>query len=245
MKKIVPPFITPATFALGLAISSYAVRADELAMTTTELVESVLEQSEYPLIKRQPADQGVWLGANVTFSVTAENGDGYQWVRNGVILPGQTNSTLTIEQATVEDVGVYTAYIFKGEEAVPTRGASLNTYSMLSGGDGIVIDGPVYSAMGGSGGSCPGPYVGFASYIKPSPAWGWAPSSGTTVHTATDTNRTDTYISYLGRYYDTGCATNSVTVPNPPVSPKYRFTVFFPNNLPTNAYSIVLTGFNP
>lgn len=244
MKKIVPPFINPATFVLGLAISSVAVCADELAMTTTELVEPVLEQPEYPLIKRQPADQGVWLGSNVTFSVKAENGDGYQWVRNGVILPGQTNSTLTIEQATVEDVGVYTAYVFKGEEAVPTRSASLSGYALLSGG-GVVAYATPTSGSGGQGTSCPGPYTGYAIYTKPNPAWGWATSSGTTVHTATDTNRTDTSVYYLGRYYDTGCAPTSVTVPNPPVSPKYRFIVYFPDNLPTNSYSLVLEGFDP
>jgi hypothetical protein len=32
---------------------------------------------------------------------------------------------------------------------------------------------------------------------------------------------------------------------NPVVSPKYRFAVFFPSDVPAGVYSIILTGFNP
>ena len=29
------------------------------------------------------------------------------------------------------------------------------------------------------------------------------------------------------------------------MSPVYRFTIYFPNNVPTNAYNITLDGFKP
>jgi hypothetical protein len=96
----------------------------------------------------------------------------------------------------------------------------------------------------GSNGMCPGAYVGCVSYIKTAgQGWGWAPTN--TVHTATDTNRSDTKIAFIGMLNDSGCNQTTVTVPNPTVSPKYRFTIYFPNNVPTNAYPILLSGFAP
>jgi hypothetical protein len=91
---------------------------------------------------------------------------------------------------------------------------------------------------------CPGSYAGFAKYTK-SVGWGWAPSTNTTLHTATDNNRTDTKVFYNGISGDTNCALTTVTVPDPPPSSVYRFTVYFPNNVPTNNYPLTLSGFDP
>lgn len=91
---------------------------------------------------------------------------------------------------------------------------------------------------------CPGAYAGFAKYTK-SVGWGWAPSTNTTVHTATDNNRTDTKVFYNGISGDTNCALTTVAVPDPHASTVYRFTVYFPNNVPTNNYSLTLSGFDP
>jgi hypothetical protein len=98
----------------------------------------------------------------------------------------------------------------------------------------------------GSNGICPGGYIGCVSYTNTTAqGWGWAPSTNTTVHTATDTNRPDTKIQYQGKLSDKDCNQTSVTIPHPPHSPKYRFFIYFTNNVPTNAYPIVLEGFNP
>jgi hypothetical protein len=98
---------------------------------------------------------------------------------------------------------------------------------------------------GGSQGSCPGAYAGYVNYTKTvSQGWGWAPDSGT-VHTARDNTRSNTKVTYYGRNGDKGCNQTAVTVPNPPPSTKYRFAIYFPNNVPTGAYPITLTGFNP
>lgn len=100
---------------------------------------------------------------------------------------------------------------------------------------------------GGSGAGCPGTWTSQAAYLKSAAAgWGWAPDTNTTIHTVTDTNNMGAKLYYLGRFSDNACATNSVTLPATPPSPKYRFTVFFPmTNAPTGSYWIKLTGFNP
>ena len=102
----------------------------------------------------------------------------------------------------------------------------------------------VPTVTSGSNGICPGGYVGKAVFTKTvAQGWGWTPTNA--VHTATDTNRTDTKIEFQGKAGDVGCNQTTVTVPDPTTSPKYRFTVYFANNVPTNSYPIVLTGFMP
>jgi len=96
----------------------------------------------------------------------------------------------------------------------------------------------------GTNGVCPGGYIGSARYTKTvAQGWGWAPTN--TAHTATDTNRTDTKVEFTGKLFDTGCNQTTVTIPDPTVSTKYRFKVYFTNNVPTNAYPLQLDGFAP
>jgi hypothetical protein len=114
----------------------------------------------------------------------------------------------------------------------------------VSGGGPITVYGtPLLS--NGSAGGCPGRYAGYVTYSKPpSQGWGWSPIAGMT-HTVTDTNRTDTKVQYSGAYGDNGCNQTTVLV-NPAYSPVYQFTIYFTNNVPTNAYPMVLlSGFNP
>jgi hypothetical protein len=203
-----------------------------------------LDQAEFPQISAQPTDQDVPLGGSTALTVEAANGDSYQWLRNGAVMEGETNSSLILETVGTNDVGYYSCAVIKGAEVVPTREASLNVYTM-SGGDTITVFGwPVTS--GGSQGNCPGAYAGYVNYIKTvSQGWGWAPDTNTTIHTASDLNRTDTKVQYVGKYGDVGCNQTTVTIPHPTSSPKYRFSIYFTNNVPTNSYAITLTGFNP
>ena len=99
----------------------------------------------------------------------------------------------------------------------------------------------------GSNEVCPGSYAGYVAYTKTvGNGWGWAPATNTTVFTAADGGgRSDTKIVFVGKSNDTGCNQTSVTIPNPPTSTKYRFTIYFPNNVPTTNYPMVLTGFDP
>jgi len=209
------------------------------------------DQSEFPRIISQPEDQMVYFDSNATFTVTTENADGYQWLRNGNPIAGQTNTSLTLTNCGINDVGFYSCNLFKDIEVVPTRSATLtvftNSVDPQTGVDPVVVFGPPVFSSGGSG-TCPGPYAGYVNYKKTiAQGWGWAPdtTNGNTVFFATDTNRTDTKVQYVGKLGDNGCAQTLVTVPNPPVSTVYRFTIYFTNNVPMNAYSIVLDGFKP
>ena len=206
-----------------------------------------IDQAQFPQITSQPTDQGVVAGATTTFSVQATNGNlSYQWMRDGVAIQGQTNSTLTLQSVGINDVALYSCDVSKEDgEVVPTRAAALNIFTVLSGGGAIVVYGtPV--ARSGSRGSCPGAYAGYVNYTKTAAeGWGWVPTAGTSVHTASDTVRTDTKVVYTGKLLDYGCAQTSVSVPDPPSSPAYRFTIYFPNNVPSTPYPIVLEGFNP
>jgi hypothetical protein len=203
----------------------------------------VADQSEFPQVSVQPTDRDVPLGGSTVLTVESINGDSYQWLRNGVVIDGQTNSTLNLENVGTNDVGYYSCAVIKGSEVVPTRSAALNAYTLT--GDQITVFGlPVLGS--GNQGSCPGAYAGYVNFIKTvSQGWGWAPSTNTTVHTASDGNRTGTKIVYVGKFGDSGCNQTTVTVPDPTYSPKYRFSIYFTNNVPTNSYAITLTGFNP
>jgi hypothetical protein len=235
MNKKIPHIITLAAIT-GLAV----ITGNSVQAQTTD----ALDQSEFPQVTAQPTDQAIAVGSNVVISVQAANADAYQWLRNGVPVDGQTNSSLTLANVGTNDVGLYSCEISKDAETVPTRTATLNVVVAASGGGPITVFGTPYLS-GGSHGSCPGPYAGYVNYIKTvSQGWGWAPTG--TVHTASDgSGRTDTKVEYVGKYGDSGCDQTSVTIPHPPASPKYRFTIYFPNNVPTNAYPLILEGFNP
>ncbi len=215
-----------------------------------------------------PEDQDAAAGEDVTFSVEPRHaGLAYQWLRQWPdrieVLKGQSDSRLTLTNAAISDVGLYVCAVALGDQVQLTRAASLTlwtrsaapiskllsattkTLSTLDADTLTVYAAPVTSS--GSIGTCPGSYVGYVSYRKTTAdGWGWAPSTNTTVHAASDTVRTDTKITFTGNLFDSGCQQTSVLVPDPPTSSKYRFTIYFPTSIPaTNAYPITLTGFEP
>lgn len=117
----------------------------------------------------------------------------------------------------------------------------------LHAADFVIYANPV-AGGGGLGTVCPSNYTYVANYRKTvAQGWGWKPSTNTTVHTVTDTNTGNfVRIEFVGKFGDTGCASESVTVPDPPSSPSYRFSVHFTNapTMPSN-YPLVLSGFEP
>ena len=238
--------IAIAVFAFNNAISQAASSS-----ATAGNFYIPVPQQQYPFIILQPNDQYVPFGSNAIFSVTAENADGYQWLRNGNMMPNATNSTLIIEKARIQDVSLYSCEVYKGVESIPTRSASLEVYTNSidpqTGVDPVVVYSFPYP-NGGSQSPCPGSYVGYVAFTLPyTNGWGWSPdtTNGNTVFTATDNNRTNTKVQYNGQYLDYGCNQTTVTVPYPALSPQYQFIIFFTNNVPTNAYPITLSGFYP
>src|SRR5437899_1678813 len=102
-----------------------------LGFSLTTQAQDETDQTQFPAITRQPVDDALPVGSSTTFSVDTTNADSVQWLRNGIAIDGQTNSTLTIAAAGTNDVGYYSAMIIKGSEVVPTRSASLNVYMAL------------------------------------------------------------------------------------------------------------------
>ncbi len=135
-----------------------------------------------------------------------------------------------------------------GGTTLVANSTTLTAGALDLGGGGIITVFGLPVTIGGGTGSCPGKYSGYVNFTKTaSQGWGWTPSTDTTVYTASDTNQTITKVQYCGAYGDNGCAQTSVTIPYPTGSPVYRFTIYFPpgSQVPTNAYPITLTGFNP
>jgi hypothetical protein len=190
-----------------------------------------------------PKEQTVEIGSDATFSVAYRDGWTYQWLYNGFAASGQTNSSLTIANVQTNDVGNYSCIVNTRTEIIVSSTASLQAFTILDPDPIVVVYALPVVSSGGSG-TCPGPYKGYVNYY-PSSGWGWAPAAGTNVYTATDTNRTNTKVQYLGEYGDNGCAETSVTIPYPATSPEYVFTTYFTNNVPTNSYPLLLSGFNP
>src|SRR5947207_2684360 len=112
-----------------------------LGFTFATRAQNETDQTQFPAVTQQPVDDAIPVGASTSFSVQTTNADSYQWLKNGMAIDGQTNSTLTINAVTTNDVGYYSAEVVKGSEAVPTRSASLNVFtaSDLGGGGSITV----------------------------------------------------------------------------------------------------------
>jgi hypothetical protein len=242
---------------IAIAISIVCATLNSAFSQSTSLNASIggfqipVPQQEYPFIILQPNDQCVPYGSNAIFSVTAANAQGYQWYRNGNVLPNATNSILTIQNAQIQNVGLYSCDVYKGFQSIPTRSAQLEVYTNWidpqTGVDPMIVY-SYPSTSGGGQGQCPGPYSGFVAYTLPyTNGWGWVPdtSNGNTVFTAADTNASNTKVQFIGEYGDLGCNQTTVTVPNPAMSPAYEFAIYFTNAVPTNPYPIMLSGFKP
>lgn len=76
------------------------------------------------IISKQPQSKQICAGDAVTFDVVS-NGTNYQWLKNGVAIPGATNSSYTINVASTSDAGVYTCVITSGCGQIVTNEAVL------------------------------------------------------------------------------------------------------------------------
>jgi hypothetical protein len=194
----------------------------------------------------QPQDQLAQVGSDVTLSVTAPDALLCLWMCNGVELDDQTSTTLTIQNVQIADAGFYSCIVGTSTQIEETTAAQLTVYTVDPDDDEdlVVFATPIVTT--GNLGNCPGPYKGYVNYTKTvAEGWGWAPSTNTTVYTASDNTRTNTKVEYAGNYGDIGCAKTNVTIPYPPDSTAYRFTIYFTNAVPSTNYPITLVGFNP
>jgi len=81
-----------------------------------------------PTIATQPVNQAVNLGTTVTFAVaaTGQPGPTFQWLKNGDILNGQINPTLTVTNAQFGDAAAYSVIVSNSAGSVTSSNALLS-----------------------------------------------------------------------------------------------------------------------
>ncbi|MEY2879557.1 MAG: hypothetical protein RLZZ15_1937 [Verrucomicrobiota bacterium] len=107
---------TNATFAITSVVFGDAGSFDVVVTNPAGSVTStaaVLSVNIPPLINSAPASATIQLGGNTTFSASALGTAPFtfQWRKNGVAIPGATNTTLSITNATALDAATYDAVI--------------------------------------------------------------------------------------------------------------------------------------
>ena len=79
-----------------------------------------------PLFVTQPVSHSVVLGDQVVFTASATGAQAYQWQFNGDNLPGQTNSSLLLPDAQLDQAGSYTVV------ATNLYGPAMSTVAVLA-----------------------------------------------------------------------------------------------------------------
>lgn len=118
-------FLLRTNVQLTSAGSYRAIVSNPYGSTTSSVAELTVLVS--PGIVSQPATTNVDFGQSVTFCVSV-SGSGpllFQWRKNGVNLPGQTNSCLVIDPVGRTDGGSYTVVVQNGIDAITSDPARL------------------------------------------------------------------------------------------------------------------------
>ena len=107
-----------------------ATEADPVNGTASRLTGNVVgamvdPSSLLPVITAHPTLVNFNAGGTITFNVTATSAQPltYQWFKDGVALTGQTNSTLTINNATADNMGSYHVAVSNENGAVNSNQA--------------------------------------------------------------------------------------------------------------------------
>ncbi|MBA4146495.1 MAG: hypothetical protein H0X66_00145 [Verrucomicrobia bacterium] len=96
-------------------------------LSATNTFSVVVNESQFAVgISSQPQDATVSVGADVTFIVEATGGAlHYQWRRNGVDLPSQTSSSLSLINAQPANAGSYSVVVSNSVQSVISSDAVL------------------------------------------------------------------------------------------------------------------------
>ena len=121
-----------ATFLTIASVSQSDAGTYELVVTN--VAGSVTSQSatltvlDPPAITQQPVEQQFALGGSATFSVIATGTAplGYQWRKNGVLIPGATAASLALDNIAVTDIGVYSVVVSNVAGTVTSQTATLS-----------------------------------------------------------------------------------------------------------------------
>ena len=80
--------------------------------TNTGTGQGNISVNQLSQIVTNPVDKTVCPGDNITFKVTASGtGLGYQWQKDGVPIPGATNSNLILNNVLAADAGNFTCVV--------------------------------------------------------------------------------------------------------------------------------------
>lgn len=126
----------------------YRVIVSNAFGVATSLV-ATLTVDPIPRITAQPQSQTVLVGANVTFSVAAQNATGYQWRKNGADIPGATGSSYAITSVRTNDAAGYSVMVSNSQGSVVSQTATL-TVQTLSSATSIVVqwgENPVWNGF--------------------------------------------------------------------------------------------------
>ena len=107
-----------------------------------------------PEIKTQPLSQSVLNGQPVSFTVvaTGQPAPKFQWKKNAVNIPNETNDTFSIVAVSPSDTATYTVVVFNDAGSEPSAAATLTVTSAMSvttlnpanSATGICYDTPLY-----------------------------------------------------------------------------------------------------
>jgi hypothetical protein len=117
--------------------ANFAGSIDEIRLYNTALsAEGVKNDTIQSIIFiTQPQSQSFTAGSSVTLAVRVQGPAplGYQWQRNGINLPGATNSSLVLSNAQTSDAGQYAVLVSRGSLRY-TDGVSGQAFQVRSGG---------------------------------------------------------------------------------------------------------------
>jgi hypothetical protein len=128
---------------------SYAVVVSNAFGAVTSSV-ATLTVLQAPVIELGPQNQVALAGTNVTFSVTAFGSSlNYQWFKNNVLLPSQTNQSLVLSNVAASAAGSYSVNVSNAVGSAASQPATLT----ILGPPGITLQPQSQSVLAGSNAS--------------------------------------------------------------------------------------------
>ncbi|MCZ6672479.1 MAG: immunoglobulin domain-containing protein [Verrucomicrobia bacterium] len=117
-----------------------------------------------PDINLDPQDMDVIGGANITFRVSVRNAGTFQWRKNGVNIPGATESSYRIQGVTVADAGTYSVVVSNINGTDTSAGAEL---TVTPAGDNPLWNGRPFGKIVATDDNVPESEGTFASFWTP------------------------------------------------------------------------------
>jgi hypothetical protein len=108
-----------------------ALTADDIA--GVQALYGAAAPTQPPQITSQPQNRTVSVGASVSFTVAANGGPlTFQWLKNGIAIPGATASTLTFAAVADADAATYSVKVTNAIGSVTSSGAILTVVAPVA-----------------------------------------------------------------------------------------------------------------